>query len=156
MAIDIKQQIKEVLLEKNLSMTDLVSLLNENKPDNEKTTLQSLNNKLTRGTIKYSEILEIAQVLKYNILWQNTDNNRFEGTLLKPIYKVDVKNLFSGAGMFISESNIKYGSKTGFKNKNVITNQESLKIAKKWGDQNFYNLVAVDLDDTEKLLKTFV
>jgi hypothetical protein len=115
MAIDIKQQIKEVLLEKNITMTDLVNLLNENKPDNEKTTLQSLNNKLTRGTIKYSEILEIAQVLKYNILWQNAEQNQMATTKIKKIYEFDVKNAFPLLSKAVTNGSIKYGSITGSK-----------------------------------------
>ena len=38
--------------------------------DNEsKVALQNLSNKLSRGTIKYSEIKQIADILGYEIKW---------------------------------------------------------------------------------------
>jgi len=67
--MDIKQQVKEYLLKENITLTDLVSILNEKRPKEEATTVASLNNKLTRGTIRYNEIIEIAQALGYNIIW---------------------------------------------------------------------------------------
>lgn len=36
-------------------------------------TVQNLNNKLTRGTIKFSEIKEIAEVLDYRLAWIPND-----------------------------------------------------------------------------------
>jgi hypothetical protein len=74
MDIDIKQQVKEILLKENISMTDLVSKLNENKSDDEKTSVSSLSNKLTRGTIKYSEMVEIFDTLGYDIALQKRYN----------------------------------------------------------------------------------
>lgn len=73
--IDIKQQVKEYLLKENISLTDVVNSININRPVNEKTTVQNINNKLTRGTIKYSEILEIAKSIGYNITWQKLDTS---------------------------------------------------------------------------------
>ena len=68
--MDIKQQIKEYLNKKNTSLTSVVNMINSFKSKDEQTTVQNINNKLTRGTIKYSEVLEIAQVLGYDIIWQ--------------------------------------------------------------------------------------
>lgn len=49
-------------------MSELVQLLNL-EYDRED-TIQNLSNKLSRGTIKYSEIKEIANVLNYKIEWK--------------------------------------------------------------------------------------
>jgi hypothetical protein len=68
--MDIKQQIKEYLNKKNTTLTNVVSIINSFKSKEEQTTVQNINNKLTRGTIKYSEVLEIAQILGYDIIWQ--------------------------------------------------------------------------------------
>ena len=43
--------------------------MNKNRDDEHKTTTQNISNKLTRGTIKYSEIREIANIIGYKIKW---------------------------------------------------------------------------------------
>ncbi|MFS0855137.1 LLM class flavin-dependent oxidoreductase [Paenibacillus taichungensis] len=64
---NLKNEIKLVLINKGMGMSDLIKLLNEKH--NREDTVQNLNNKLTRGTIKYSEIKEIAEILNYKIGW---------------------------------------------------------------------------------------
>jgi hypothetical protein len=66
--MNIKQQVKSLLLKENIKFVNLVELINKNRTDEQKTTISSLNNKLTRGTIKYSELSEIFEVLGYNII----------------------------------------------------------------------------------------
>lgn len=73
--IDIKQQVKEYLLKESTTLTNIVNIMNTNRPDDESTTVQNINNKLTRGTIKYSEILEIAEIMGYNIVWQKPNSS---------------------------------------------------------------------------------
>lgn len=62
---NLKNQIKLLLIHKGISMTELVNLLNERYERND--VVQNLNNKLTKETLKYAEILEITEVLDYNI-----------------------------------------------------------------------------------------
>lgn len=81
--MDIKQQIKEYLNKKNASLTGVVNMINSFKPQEEQTTVQNINNKLTRGTIKYSEVLEIAQVLGYDIIWQEQKSNQINLSAFK-------------------------------------------------------------------------
>jgi hypothetical protein len=81
--MDIKQQIKEYLNKKNASLTSVVNMINAFKSKDEQTTLQNINNKLTRGTIKYSEVLEIAQVLGYDIVWQEQKPNEINLSAFK-------------------------------------------------------------------------
>lgn len=52
------------------TLTDVVQKMNERRPAQKKTTIQNISNKLTRGTIKYSEILEIAEIIGIDILWE--------------------------------------------------------------------------------------
>lgn len=104
MDIDIKQQIKEILLKENITMTDLVELLNNRKPNEDnKTTLVSLNNKLTRGSIKYSEILEIFDALDYDISLQKR-------------FKADVQSSKSASSGYTTKSYTSgiAGATTGF------------------------------------------
>ena len=64
----LKNEIKAKIMLSGHTMTQLVELLN--KKYGKKTTVQNLSNKLTRGTISHKEILEIADVLEYEIIWQ--------------------------------------------------------------------------------------
>ncbi len=72
--MDIKQQIKEYLEKEGKTLTGLVNLINSFKSPDEQTTVQNISNKLSRGTIKYNEVLEIAQILGYNLVWVETKN----------------------------------------------------------------------------------
>jgi hypothetical protein len=157
--MDIKQQIKEILLKEKITMTDLVNLLNKNKTgENNRTTVSSLNNKLTRGTIKYSEILEIFDVLDYNITLQKRIKANEQLTILEnyktfSIPKLKVESLFAGSGkidksaLFKENFNIKYGSITGTKDnkhKNIITSHDVMKNAKEFEKKNGYNPIMND------------
>ena len=78
MKANIKQIIKKYLIKENKTYVDVVNQINKNRSDDKKISKQNLNNKLTRGTIKYSEVLEIADVLGYNILWQKKHTDHVE------------------------------------------------------------------------------
>lgn len=43
--------------------------MNTNRSEDDQTTIQNISNKIMRGTIKYSEVLEIAAILNMNIIW---------------------------------------------------------------------------------------
>ena len=73
----LKNEIKAKITLSGHTMTELVELLNL-KYD-KKTTVQNLSNKLTRETISHKEILEIADVLDYEIIWQKK-NKVFSNT----------------------------------------------------------------------------
>lgn len=68
--MNVKELIKEYLSKENETLTNVINKINLNKTDEEKTTVQNINNKLTRETIKYTEILEIADALGYDIVWE--------------------------------------------------------------------------------------
>jgi len=65
--MNIKEEIKSIIVKSGISMTDVVDTLN--KKYCRKDTVQNLSAKLTRGTIKYREAQEIAEVLGYRIEW---------------------------------------------------------------------------------------
>lgn len=62
----IKNEVKSYIIKEGFTMKKIASLLDEES----KVALQNLSNKLTRGTIKYSEIREIADILGYEIKWE--------------------------------------------------------------------------------------
>lgn len=65
----IHKQIKTNLARSGMTLTEVVSRMNMNRPADNQTTIQNISNKIMRGTIKYSEILEIAAVLNMRIVW---------------------------------------------------------------------------------------
>jgi len=48
-------------------------LIEEYNKSNEHTTVSNINNKLSRDTIKYSEIVKLADVMGYDIKWVKRD-----------------------------------------------------------------------------------
>ncbi|DAB25023.1 TPA: phosphoribosylglycinamide formyltransferase [Candidatus Gastranaerophilales bacterium HUM_21] len=67
-----KNEIKAQITRSGHTMTQLVALLNQKY--GKKTTVQNISNKLTRETISHKEILEIADVLGYEIIWKEKNN----------------------------------------------------------------------------------
>ena len=65
----IKNEIKSIIAKKGLTMTAVVELINNNRDTANKTSVQNLNNKLTRESIKYTEMVELANVLGFDIKW---------------------------------------------------------------------------------------
>ena len=63
----LKDEIKANIVRKGYSMRQLAVLLSSKL--NKSVTVQNLSNKLTNETIRYKEILEIADVLGYEINW---------------------------------------------------------------------------------------
>ena len=47
--------------------------MNETRPIDKQTTVQNISNKLTRGTIKFSEVTEIAKIVGCTLLWEPID-----------------------------------------------------------------------------------
>ncbi len=69
-SVDIHSQVKAMIASQGWTLTRVVQKMNERRLEKDKTTIQNISNKLTRGTIKYSEILEIAEIIGIDILWE--------------------------------------------------------------------------------------
>lgn len=65
----VHNEIKAIIAQNGLTLTEVVNRLNQQRGSNEQTTVQNISNKLTRGTIKFSEVLEIAAVIGLKIIW---------------------------------------------------------------------------------------
>ena len=65
----IHKEIKMNLARSGMTLTEVVSRMNKNRSEENQTTIQNISNKIMRGTIKYSEILEIAAILNMSIGW---------------------------------------------------------------------------------------
>lgn len=68
----VHNEIKSIIAKNGFTLTEVVYLMNQHRKPNEQTTVQNISNKLTRGTIKFSEVLEIASVIGLRISWDNT------------------------------------------------------------------------------------
>jgi hypothetical protein len=69
--MDIKQEIKILLVRNNLSMRKLIERMNEK--NNTKDTVQNLSKKLSRGTIRFYEVESILDYLGYEIEIKSKD-----------------------------------------------------------------------------------
>ncbi|MGN0159230.1 MAG: LLM class flavin-dependent oxidoreductase [Brotaphodocola sp.] len=69
--ISIRNEIKAEIAKSGWTLTDIVREMNKLHPD-EQTTSQNISNKLTRGTLKYSEAREIASIIGRKIKWVAT------------------------------------------------------------------------------------
>ena len=66
--VNIRNEIKAEIAKSGWTLTDIVKKMNQLHPE-ETTTSQNISNKLTRGTLKYSEALEIATIIGKRITW---------------------------------------------------------------------------------------
>lgn len=67
--MNVRNEIKSYIAKSGWTLVDIVKELNKSRPADKQTTPQNITNKLTRGTIKYSECKEIADIIGYSIEW---------------------------------------------------------------------------------------
>lgn len=65
---DIRNEIKGYIASSGMTLTEVVAELNRRHPLRP-TTTQNISNKLSRGTIRYSECKDIADILGMEICW---------------------------------------------------------------------------------------
>lgn len=65
----VHNEIKAIIAQNGLTLTEVVNRMNLQRKPDEQTTVQNISNKLTRGTIKFSDVLEIASVIGLKISW---------------------------------------------------------------------------------------
>lgn len=63
----IKDEVKGYITLSGWQMSEVAEKLSNGKS---KVALQNLSNKLTKGTIKYSEVKRIAEIIGYEIEWK--------------------------------------------------------------------------------------
>lgn len=66
MSNPIRNEIKSYIAKSGMTLTKIIAEYNKT---HEPTTTQNISNKLTRGTIKYSECLALAEIMGYEITW---------------------------------------------------------------------------------------
>ena len=68
----LKDEIKGYIISNGFTITDIAEELN--KRTGTEFTMQNLSNKIRRESLKYTEILEIADILGYEIVWNRKSN----------------------------------------------------------------------------------
>lgn len=84
MEIDIKDEIKSIIIKSGWSITDLVAELHEKHGWSN--SVPNFSNKLSKGTLRYKEALEIADVIGYNLLWVPKPENVYTEATLESIF----------------------------------------------------------------------
>lgn len=64
----LKEDLKSLIIKSGWTMTQVVEAIN--KKHNKDTTVQNFSSKLIRGTLKYSEVEEILELIGYKIEWR--------------------------------------------------------------------------------------
>lgn len=67
---NIRNEIKSYIAASGWTLVDIVAKMNESRSESEQTTPQNITNKLTRETIKYSEVKEIAEIIGFKVVWE--------------------------------------------------------------------------------------
>ena len=65
MSMKVREQVKSLLVAKDISMKELCEKLSEKL--GKEYSLANFSSKLKRGTIMYNEVVLIAEILKYDI-----------------------------------------------------------------------------------------
>lgn len=63
----LKEELKSIIIKSGWTMTQVVEELN--KKHGKDTTVQNFSSKLTRGTLKYTEVEEVLDLIGYRIEW---------------------------------------------------------------------------------------
>ena len=64
----VREQIKALLAQENMKMKDLAEKMQEKTGKNY--SLQNLSHRLKHGTVSFNEVLEISEILGYNITFE--------------------------------------------------------------------------------------
>lgn len=67
--MNVKNEIKSYLAADGITMTELIDRLNKVLPADKQTSVQNLSNKLSRGSLRYEEAQQIANVIGKRIEW---------------------------------------------------------------------------------------
>ena len=72
--MDFRNQIRSYIMREGVTMTSVVELLAQKHGWSR--SVSNLSAKLTRGTLKYREAVELADVLGYDIIWEKRKEAR--------------------------------------------------------------------------------
>ena len=68
MTVNVKNEIKSIIVRSGMTMQQVVELLSEEYGWSD--SISNFSNKLTRGSLRYREAIQLADVMGYEIVWQ--------------------------------------------------------------------------------------
>ena len=71
MEMQVREQVKTLLSQENVKMKELAKKMEEITGRNY--SLQNLSHRLSRGTLYYNEVLQIAKILRYKIKFEKIE-----------------------------------------------------------------------------------
>jgi hypothetical protein len=74
MELKLKEAIKAKIIESGYTMTQVVKMLNEKYGRTD--TIQNFSNKLTNGAVKYKDVVEILDIIGYEVAWIPKDSSK--------------------------------------------------------------------------------
>ena len=72
--MNIRNEVKSYIAREGVTMTEVVRRLSSDYGWS--ASIPNLSDKLKRGSLRYSEAVEIADVLGYDIIWRKRDGGR--------------------------------------------------------------------------------
>lgn len=66
--MNVKNEIKSMIVRSGLTMRQVVDMLSDEYGWSD--SISNFSNKLSRGSLRYSEAIQIADVLGYEIVWK--------------------------------------------------------------------------------------
>ena len=72
MNLQVKEQIKTLLVQRNVTIKKLAEMISDYTGENCRP--DSLSHKLKRGTLTYNDVLVIAKLLNYRIIFEDLNN----------------------------------------------------------------------------------
>lgn len=64
---NVRNEIKSYIAKSGMTLKDIVDEYNKTHTP---TSAQNISNKLSRGTLKYQEALDIAEIIGFRIVWE--------------------------------------------------------------------------------------
>lgn len=80
---NVHNSVKAMIAAQGWTLTRVVEKMNELRTEDNQTSVQNISNKLTRGTIKYVEVAEIAKIIGINLFWDSVTREVAENGKLR-------------------------------------------------------------------------
>ena len=68
MTMNVKNEIKSIIVRSGMTMQQVVDLLSEEYGWSD--SISNFSNKLSRGSLRYREAIQLADVMGYDLIWQ--------------------------------------------------------------------------------------
>ena len=91
---DSREVLKSFLKERNETLVHVVEMLNAKHPE-KTTTSQNVTNKLMRNTIRFSEIMEIADILGYEVCFRAKAAKPKQGYIEEDSYSPEYEKIMN-------------------------------------------------------------